>query len=91
MVGWFLVILTSTILVLFGASALQAQQVTCTPSVPPTICKQFDSAFGLTSMWPERTWARQESVVQAGPILTAKKTVDSKQLRLRSRGFRSTK
>jgi hypothetical protein len=67
MVKRFLAILTFTILVFFGASALEAQQVTCTPSVPPTICKQFDSDFGPTSMWPSINFTRGVEIVIVDP------------------------
>jgi hypothetical protein len=46
-----------------GIPSLKAQQITCTPSVSSDICKQFDSAFGQTSLWPKINFTKSVDVV----------------------------
>jgi hypothetical protein len=56
-----------TVLVLLGALPLWAQQVTCTSSVIPRICKQFDLSFGPTSMWAAVNFAKGVEIVVVEP------------------------
>jgi hypothetical protein len=45
----------------------RAQQVTCTPSVAPTICKQFDVNFGSASMWSAVNFTKTVEIVIVDP------------------------
>jgi len=61
-------ILTLAVLTLLNVVALEAQQVTCTPSVTPAICKQFDSEFsGAMSMWPNVNFTKGVEIVIVAP------------------------
>jgi hypothetical protein len=50
-----------------GTSFLEAQQVTCTPNVTPSICKQFDSNFGTDSMWQAANFTKGVEIVVVDP------------------------
>lgn len=52
---------------LFAVVPTLAQQVTCSPSVAPEICKQFDSSFGTTSMWPRTSFTKRVQIVITDP------------------------
>jgi len=55
------------ILALLSVPTLEAQ-VTCTASVAPTICKQFDAEFGGdASMWPLGGWTKRIEIVIVDP------------------------
>jgi hypothetical protein len=56
-------ILALVTVMLISVRALNAQQVTCTPSVPPAICKQFDTGFGQSSMWPNINFTKRVAIV----------------------------
>lgn len=60
-------VLPTVILNFCTALSSQAQQVTCTPSVPQNVCKQFDGAFGETSMWPPMTFTKNVTIVVVDP------------------------
>jgi hypothetical protein len=42
-------------------------QVTCTPSVPSSMCKQFDLNFGPTSLWPTVNYTKGIEIVIVDP------------------------
>lgn len=62
-----LVILTLAALMVLVVLPLEAQQVTCTSNVPPTLCKQFDSSFGATSMWRAVNFTKGVEIVIVDP------------------------
>jgi hypothetical protein len=63
----FLIVLVLTILTVCGASSLEAQQVTCTPSVTPELCKKVDSYFGPESVWPKANFTKGVEIVIVDP------------------------
>ena len=63
----FSMILTLVAVMLVGVLTLNAQQVTCTPSVAPAICKQFDTGFGRSSMWPNVNFTKRVAIVIVDP------------------------
>lgn len=64
---YFLMILMLVTIMLVSVLTLDAQQVTCTPSVTPTICKQFDTGFGQSSMWPNVNFTKRVVIVIVDP------------------------
>jgi hypothetical protein len=63
----FLKILTLLPLTLMGVLCLDAQQVTCTPSVTSARCKQFDAAFGQSSLWSVVNFTNRVEIVVVDP------------------------
>ena len=61
-------ILPLVTLTLFTVLSLDAQQVTCTPSVTPATCKQFDTGFGQSSMWPSVNFTKGVEIVVVDPV-----------------------
>jgi hypothetical protein len=61
------VILAVTILSIFRASVVKAQQVTCTPTVGSALCKQFDLSFGPASLWPAVNFVKGVEIVIVDP------------------------
>lgn len=64
---YFLIIAVAAF-ILISVLTLSAQQVTCTPSVASAMCKQFDAAFGQSSLWPNINFTKNVEIVIVDPL-----------------------
>jgi hypothetical protein len=55
-------------MLVFASRLTVAQQLTCTPSVTPAACKQFDEGFGHSTLWPNVNFTKGVDIVVVDPV-----------------------